>query len=288
MSAFVLPVLPVRLAHNRVQITRKNACGAPKRRVEMRLPVCETLEKTTRDWGLTIDSSDDYGNGITALSRDPPLLRIERFLTDEQCDALISAQESKTQECDLYLNYRVNQEVASGVSHEAAELIESSGARGISATSRSGFRAQIDPTEAALQPVLHGIRRLLGFGDREFVFEEGAWVRPNRRRVVVRDQTTVRYEVGEGVAPHVDGKDVTVLICLEEPLSGGRTVFPDDGIAVAPKKGCALVYRSCAELVHFAEAVGEGRKWVLQLLVDFRVRSDEMDVDFSSGAVYSS
>ena len=79
-------------------------------------------------------------------------------------------------------------------------------------------------------------------------------------RVVVRDQTTVRYEVGEGVAPHVDGKHVTVLICLEEPLSGGRTVFPDDGIAVAPKKGCAFVYRSCGELVHFAEAVGT--KWV--------------------------
>lgn len=180
MSAFILPVLPVRFARKRVQTTRKHPCRATKRRIEMRLPVCETLEKTTRDWGLTIDSSDDYGNGITALPRDPPLLRTELFLTDEQCDELIRAQESKTQECDLYLNYRVNQEVASGVSHEAAELIESSGVRGISASSRSGFRVQIDPTETALEPVLHGIRRLLGFGDRELVFE-GAWARPNRR-----------------------------------------------------------------------------------------------------------
>lgn len=54
---------------------------------------------------------------------------------------------------------------------------------------------------------------------------------------------------------------MTVLICLEEPLSGGRTVFPDDGIAVAPKKGCAFVYRSCGELVHFAEAVGTKWMW---------------------------
>lgn len=92
----------------------------------------------------------------------------------------------------------------------------------------------------------------------------------------MRDQTTVRYDVGEGVAPHVDGNDATLLVCLQAPEGGGRTVFPEEGVAVKPVQGAAIVYESKRGMLHFAEAVTMGRKWVLQLLIDFRIRADDI------------
>lgn len=259
------------------------------RHVYMRVPQHPELQTNLQSWGVTIDPSDTFGSRISPVSIDPPLLRIENFLTDAQCDALIALQDGATDESDLYLNYRVNKEVnSSAASTEAEKLIEefSSSQSTLDASMRSGFRAQIPPESPELVPVMERTRALLGFEDREFVFEEGIWRRPNRRTVMVRDQTTVRYNVGEGVAPHVDGNDVTVLICLKQPEQGGRTVFPEDGLAVVPMHGAAIVYRSKKELLHFAEAVTQGQKWVLQLLIDFHVRDDEPDVDFATGKVF--
>ena len=55
--------------------------------------------------------------------------------------------------------------------------------------------------------------------------------------------------------PHVDGKDPTLLLYLNtvHPANGGRTVFPEDGLAVQPAAGTALLYKSKTELLHFSE-----------------------------------
>lgn len=256
----------------------------------MRVPANKALQTNLAEWGVTVDPDDKFGDSISAISIYPPMLRVENFITPAECDSIIALQRSATDESDLYLNYRVNHEVSvSTASTEAEKLIgEFSSSRAtLNAAMRSGFRAQMPPTAPELDPVLRSTSEVLGFAGRGFVFEEGLWTRPNRRTVVVRDQTTVQYNAGEGVAPHVDGKDATVLVCLQEPEEGGRTVFPEEGIAVRPVKGVALVYRSKKGLLHFAEAVGKGQKWVLQLLIDFRVRADEPDVDFTTGHVHS-
>ena len=57
---------------------------------------------------------------------------------------------------------------------------------------------------------------LLGMKNRDFVFEEGAWIRPTPRTVVIRDMTVVFYGPGNGVPPHVDGKDGTLLVYLSD------------------------------------------------------------------------
>ena len=77
-------------------------------------------------------------------------------------------------------------------------------------------------------------------------FAADAWVNPNKNRVMVRDQTTVHYRQGEGVPPHVDGNHATLLVYLNdmEEGSGGRTIFPEAGIASIPKRGVALLYCS--------------------------------------------
>jgi len=100
----------------------------------------------------------------------------------------------------------------------------------------------------------------MGLEGRSFFFEEGAWERPTPRRIIIRDQTMVKYGPNDGVPPHVDGKDATLLIYLNTVPegSGGRTVFPEDGLAVPPTQGTALLYRSKTELLHFSEPVEDG------------------------------
>ena len=117
--------------------------------------------------------------------------------------------------------------------------------------------------------------------------------------MLIKDQTIVRYEgapdaggEGDGVPPHVDGKDATLLLYLNtvEEGAGGRTVFPEDGLAVAPKRGTALIYRSKTELLHFSEPVTKPgvEKAILQLLIDYRhaFKKGETVTDFETGASY--
>lgn len=258
------------------------------------------------DWGLVPEHPN-----LERIHHDPPMFRVRGFLSDAECDALIAAQRGKVEECEDYLNFRVNGELDAAQSGqhkhsaESAKLIEEWGIDPdtLAASDRSGFRTQVDPDGAAFAPIITKAKSLLALGAREPVFADGAWVRPTRRTFCVRDQTTVHYRAGEGVSPHVDGKDATVLIYLTDrpgakgdvPYSlgekgdefGGATCFPEVGVRVPPEKGTALVYWSKYELLHYAEKVKQGEKWVCQLLVDFRIRDGEPDIDWSTGKVYN-
>jgi hypothetical protein len=234
---------------------------------------CSTSAGLAR-WGLR------PGLGAAeVLHNDPPLLRARGLLTHAECDALIAAQRDVQAEADLYLNHRVNAEVEHGLSAEAGKLIAEwdVAAEALSAGDRSGFRTQIDPKTPALSAVLPRIQALLGLEDRTPEFAEGQWVRPSRRRFCIRDQTLVHYRVGEGVSPHVDGKDATVLMYLSGTEggvdAGGATCFPEIGLRVPPVKGDVLLYWSKDELLHYAERVWQGEKFICQLLVDFHVRN---------------
>ncbi len=177
------------------------------------------------------------------------MLRFPGLLSPSECEALIDEQLAGVpEERDNYLNYDC------GVGH--------------------GFRAGVDPGAAGLSPVLQLLGEL--FPGRKARFAEELWNRPSVHEIIVRDATTVRYFAGEGVASHVDGKDATLLVYLKEPDTGGATVFPDVGLRCAPKAGDALLYESKSGLLHFAEKVGCGEKWVLQLLIDYRVRKDDL------------
>lgn len=156
----------------------------------------------------------------TQSTNKPPILQLPQFLSADECRQIrewaTSAMESGVQECDDYLNYRVNQEVEQGgVSTEGQALIDDCNVQesSLSASNRGGFRIRLDNqfVETMLKERLLNV---LGMENREFVFEEGAWIRPTPRTVVVRDQTVVFYGPGNGVPPHVDGKDGTLLVYL--------------------------------------------------------------------------
>jgi hypothetical protein len=53
---------------------------------------------------------------------------------------------------------------------------------------------------------------------------------------------------------------------------GGATCFPEVGLRGKPKRGMAMLYWSKHHLLHYGEKVHIGKKWICQLLFDFRVR----------------
>lgn len=63
--------------------------------------------------------------------------------------------------------------------------------------------------------------------------------------------------------------------CMCQRGTGGRTIFPEAGIASVPTSGTALMYCSRGQrLLHFAEQVKVGEKWVCQILIDHKYRRD--------------
>ena len=239
----------------------------------------------------------------------PPtqVLQIPNFLTPSECSEIIklgNAVALTGAECDEYLNARVNTEVSTtGSSLEAKSLIdehlEGDGGN-IDESAGGGYRVRLD--ESDVKAFLESkLKFVMGLEERVegFYFEEGAWERPTPRRIVIRDQTMVKYENKNGVPPHVDGKDATLLIYLNSvhPENGGRTVFPEDGLAVQPVEGTALLYKSKTELLHFSEPVrkydgregdGEPTKYILQLLIDYEhdYKKGDMVTDFRRGTSY--
>ena len=233
---------------------------------------------------------------------DGPIIVLPNFLSCDECNDIIelgTELESKGVVADLYLNHRVNRDIAAGNSSaEALALIleQNLSEEELAADSPSGFRAALPPSVLLsgapvpqntprgypLSPPANSIGerilRLLGCEDRKLAFLDDLWVNPTKDRVMIRDQTTVHYRSGEGVPPHVDGNHATVLVYLNdlEAGDGGRTIFPEAGIASIPRKGTALMYCSRGQkLLHFAERVkGNKEKWVMQLLIDHNYRKD--------------
>ena len=217
----------------------------------------------------------------------PPVLKVRNFLTEAECALVIAAARSDdVEEATEYLNHRVNEDdqiEASGYSAaQAAEALEwSDGAT-------SGLRVRMP--EHILELVAPKALSLLGLAHRNYRFREALYYRPDRATVIVRDATVVRYREGEGVAPHVDGKDATLLVYLNTVADGGgRTVFPEDGLAFAPEGGGALLYDSRLDLLHYAEPVRPSHeKWILQLLIDHRLPPGHERlplVDWDTGAI---
>lgn len=250
-------------------------------------------------WGTTPNVSLFEGAKFV-LPGPNPILEIPNFLSPDECEqiqnwALNQILCGTAEECDDYLNYRVNKEVSTdGASEEGKALIEDQQLceDALKEDDGGGFRLRLDPVFVE-EMLGERLLKLLGFDNkREMVFEEGIWVKPTPRTLLIRDQTVVRYKEGDGVPPHVDGKDGTLLIYLADltpGVSGGRTVFSEDDFAQKPQLGSALLYRSQTELLHYSEAIrGDGEKWIMQLLLDFKhdYKKGDMVTDFRTGQSY--
>lgn len=286
----------------RQRLVQLDATVYPAEETETSTAVPDHIE---RAWGTRPDVSNFPGANFPLQADNhynddpnaPVILELPKFLSLGECAFVrnwaTEAIEAGADECDEYLNARVNNEVDSnGASQEGKALIDEFDLdeSTLSAAHKGGFRIRLD--QDLIQTLLRDrILDVLGMPGRSFVFEEGAWIRPTPRTIVVRDQTIVFYGPGNGVPPHVDGKDGTLLVYLSDVPEGvgGRTVFPEDGFAQTPVEGTALLYRSKTELLHYSEAMtGCSEKWIMQLLLDYDhdYQPGDTITDFSTGESY--
>jgi prolyl 4-hydroxylase len=97
----------------------------------------------------------------------------------------------------------------------------------------------------------------------------------------------LRYRGGEQSVPHYDflmannaanaaslarsGQRVsTLIVYLNDVQRGGQTAFPESGLAVTPRQGCALYFEYCnsagqldPQSLHAALPVLAGEKWIV-------------------------
>ena len=146
-------------------------------------------------------------SGVPSDSPPPSdVVQIPEFLSLDECKALIDLGEEAARtgaECEEYLNARVNEEVSStGASSEASDLIDSHlsssdlpTAGTIDDTAGGGYRVRLKEDDVK-RHLEERVKFVMGLEEREegFFFEEGAWERPTPRRIVIRDQTVVKYQ----------------------------------------------------------------------------------------------
>ena len=215
------------------------------------VPITPSVEEGTLEDGLRRSAWEGKAPAIDKFNmevvhQNPAVFRIPGLLSPDECDALIEDAVRNSEEATEYLNARVNNDVqggdrdaGSGYSEEAAnQAMQWSGG------ATSGMRLRL--SESSLRLIDERVLALLGdavMGRQLKMVRDQIWVRPDDQTVIVRDATVVHYKAGEGVAPHVDGKDATLLCYLNDvPVGGGgRTVFPEVNVASVPTKGNALL-----------------------------------------------
>lgn len=184
----------------------------------------QTLDVTTNKAPIPLDHIlKTFPTSSIALPGNSPIVELPHFLSSAECEWIrdwsINAIQDGAPECSDYLNYRVNQEIATGgTSIESQDLLEDRYCQDmkLQSTDSSGFRIRLD--ESIVETLLKD--RILSLLNKspstDFLYEEGLWHRPTPRTIIVRDQTVVRYTAGDGVPPHVDGKDGTLLVYLND------------------------------------------------------------------------
>jgi prolyl 4-hydroxylase len=65
-------------------------------------------------------------------------------------------------------------------------------------------------------------------------------------------------------------RTATLIVYLNDVEAGGQTIFPESGLAVTPRKGCALYFEYCngagqldPASLHAAAPVEKGEKWIV-------------------------
>ena len=138
---------------------------------------------------------------------DAPIVVIPHFLSIEECDEIIrvgTELESQGIVSDLYLNHRLNKDVASGsASKEALELIQEQNLdeEELAADALSGFRAPLPPSvllggqsltdgfprgqpvTAPPNSIAQRFLKLLSCDERKVSFLEDQWINPNDGKI---------------------------------------------------------------------------------------------------------
>jgi len=194
----------------------------------------------------TVDAGDRIVEIVASIIH-PRVVVVADFLSDEECDYIISNAESRIQRSSTLNSGTGESEV-----HPA----------------RTSFGMFYKKGEnEVIQRIEQRIAKLTN------------WPAENGEGLQV-----LRYQVGQEYVPHNDYFDTanpnldkvlarggqrvgTFLMYLNNPIRGGGTSFPDVGFEVAPKKGSAVFFsydrpHKSTKTLHAGTPVQEGEKWV--------------------------
>lgn len=195
-------------------------------------------------------------NGLSQLHKDPDILFVENFLTDDECDMLIEMVRPHMTPCL--------------VKNEQTGAIEAD-------ETRTSTNANIPQRD--VPSIVEKITKLANCAAEQLEILQ-----------------VLRYEPGQYFLPHTDGFDgpatasgfvdsarlATIFCYLNHVERGGESAFPLLDLAVQPRKGTAVVhfpmttgYEEDKRTEHEGKPPIVGEKWLLVTWVWMHSRSDE-------------
>ena len=189
---------------------------------------------------------------LEVLSWHPRIFRLPHFLSDQECDEIISLGKPQLEPSKIIDDEADNDQ----------------GVLFAGRTSMGMFFAK-NSSDTVIRDVERRISKLTMIPE-----EHGEEVQ------------LLHYEPGGEFVPHYDFFDpttaagraylrsggqrlVTVILYLNTPEKGGETVFPEAGVRVVPEKGSALIFYDCTpsgeldeKTLHTGAPVLAGEKWI--------------------------
>eukprot|EP00566_Odontella_aurita_P014235 CAMPEP_0113583360 /NCGR_PEP_ID=MMETSP0015_2-20120614/32470_1 /TAXON_ID=2838 /ORGANISM="Odontella" /LENGTH=537 /DNA_ID=CAMNT_0000488221 /DNA_START=52 /DNA_END=1665 /DNA_ORIENTATION=+ /assembly_acc=CAM_ASM_000160 len=193
--------------------------------------------------------------GIQAFHRDPDIICVDHFLTEEECDRIIA-------KCKPHMANCVTKDPMTGVVGPDPR--------------RTSTEAMLPQAEAPA--LVSKLVKLLDCREDELEILQ-----------------VLRYEEGQEFKAHTDGFDdpttaagfensgrlVTLFAYLSNVRTGGHTEFMELGFSVAPKKGSAVIHFPASEQLqedkrtaHRSTPAGVDEKWILATWVWQHSRTD--------------
>ena len=217
---------------------------------------------------------DAFPETLRVLSIDPPVVSVDAFLTDEQCDDLVRSAEGSGE---------LKVSAVGGAAEDAGANIRTSRTCTLNSpilTNHPTKRAILDAAERLLPD-------LKGLGASKNAFKAPTGTSPFSYEL----PQVAHYRGGEYFRTHEDAfppevsakkgyqRRATVLVYLNDVAEGGATRFDKLGFEVAPKKGSAPVLPGTNEhmpdprTLHTATEATPGREVDLAA-VGLRVRGE--------------
>ncbi|KAL1515138.1 hypothetical protein AB1Y20_004199 [Prymnesium parvum] len=167
--------------------------------------------------GVYHEINEEFG-GVEYLHRQPDVIAVHGFLSDEECDRLREKAEGKLKPCGTY---------------------DSDGRRQPRNSNRTSSEALV--TQREVPTIIAKLTALLRCTPEQ-----------------LQTLNVVRYTAGQQFKPHCDASSgrcsriehgfvrstrlVSVLVYLNSPRRGGKTIFPWFNMSIQPCKGTALLH----------------------------------------------
>jgi len=191
---------------------------------------------------------------IDQLNYQPRIFRVKDFLTDEECEHLISTAKDRLRPCN---------EISAGVNRTGWGL----------------FFREGEENHKVVRGILDRMKQYVPVTSESEVMQV--------MRYQDGEETSAHFDYFNPLTPNgamkigIYGQRIaTFLMYLNEVEEGGATIFPELNLRVEPRKGDALVFYNCKPngevdplSMHQGEKVHKGPKWIAIKLINKKYNS---------------